>query len=284
MVTDSWTDIVDLATPAGVALRELAAALPQDRRFEITVFGSTPLQITLEPTLLSADVNLFCDAEELEPFVRAAGLHGEQADFHIQVSSGLNFRTSPRWLERARFVAHGNCTFRIPHPIDILIAKLHRLEEKDVRAFRVVIAKTGHPTEGELIREMQLAVDLFRPSFDEEKGHDLASNCRRLWPLLFGREIDPRKEIVAPALEERRRGYGEPARDHKQELREAAAEYRAEARRAPDGRRSRQRMIWRFPPKQSRRVLSRVAALAGRQGGLNFSPRDRIVAVSSSSS
>src|SRR5207244_12521334 len=37
---------------------------------------------------------------------------------------------------------------------------------------------------------LQLAVDLFRPSFDEEQGQDMANNCRRLWPLIFGREID----------------------------------------------------------------------------------------------
>ena len=79
-------------------------------------------------------------------------------------------------------------------------AKLNRLDDKDVRAFEVVLAKTGHPTEAELIRELQLAVDLFRPSFDEEQGHDMANNCRRLWPLIFGREIDPRAEIIAPAL------------------------------------------------------------------------------------
>ena len=88
-------------------------------------------------------------------------------------------------------------------------------------AFRAVIAKTGHPTEAELIKELQLAVDLFRPSFDEEQGHDMANNCRRLWPLIFGREIDPRAEIIAPALAIRKAGYGEPTRDYKQELRDA---------------------------------------------------------------
>ena len=133
----------------------------------------------------------------------------------------MNFRTSPRWRDRTQSARIGHVTFVFPHPIDILIAKLNRLDEKDVRAFRAVIAKTGHPTEAELIKELQLAVDLFRPSFDEEQGHDMANNCRRLWPLIFGREIDPRAEIIAPALAIRKAGYGEPTRDYKQELRDA---------------------------------------------------------------
>lgn len=203
-------------------MKRLAGRLPRDRDFDITVFGSAALQMTVEPSLLSNDVDLFSPAEDLEAFVREAGLHQEQSDFYIQVCSALNFRTSQHWASRVKSVRYENCAFHFPHPIDILIAKLNRLEEKDLLAFRVVMAKTGHPTEQELIRELQLAVDLFRPSFDEEQGHDLLNNCRRLWPLVFGREIDPRAEIIAPALEERRRGYGEPTRDYKKELRDAA--------------------------------------------------------------
>jgi hypothetical protein len=60
--------------------------------------------------------------------------------------------------------------------------------------------------------------------FDEENGHDMANNCRRLWPLIYGREINPRKEIIAPALAIRKAGYGEPTRDYKQELRDAVRE------------------------------------------------------------
>jgi len=205
-------------------LRRLASLLPQGREFQITVFGSAPLQIAVDPTLTSADVDVFSDFEDLNDIVMRAGLGTNQADFYIQVSSELNFRTSPRWKDRTQSARISNCTFIFPHPIDILIAKLNRLDEKDLRAFRSVIAKTGHPTEIELIKELQLAVDLFRPSFDEEQGHDMANNCRRLWPLIYGREIDPRAEIIAPALKIRREGYGEPVRDYKQELRDALKE------------------------------------------------------------
>ena len=47
------------------------------------------------------------------------------------------------------------------------------------------------------------------------------NNCRRLWPLVFGREIDSHVEIIAPALKIRRESYGELTRDYKQELRDA---------------------------------------------------------------
>jgi hypothetical protein len=221
MDLESWAGSINLAARAAELLRQLAAALPSDREFTITVFGSAPIQICVDSTLTSADVDVFSDFEPLREIADKAGLGQDKAEFFIQVSSELNFRTSPRWKGRTRSARIGNVTFVFPHPIDILIAKLNRLDEKDLRAFEVVRAKTGHPTEAELIKELRLAVDLFRPSFDEEQGHDMANNCRRLWPLIFGREIDPRAEIIAPALAIRKAGYGEPTRDYKQELRDA---------------------------------------------------------------
>jgi len=224
MDTESWAGSINLNTRAAELLRKLVAVLPQNREFAITVFGSAPIQICVDSTLASADVDVFSDFEFLREIADKAGLGQDKTEFYIQVSSELNFRTSPRWKDRTQSARIGNCTFIFPHPIDILIAKLNRLEEKDLLAFRTVLSKTGHPTEAELIHELQLAVDLFRPSFDEEQGHDMANNCRRLWPLIYGREIDPRAEIIAPALKIRREGYGEPVRDYKQELRDALKE------------------------------------------------------------
>lgn len=226
MDLESWAGSVDLDTPAGRLLKKLAAALPKNREFSITVFGSAPIQICVDSGLTSADVDVFSETEDLKDLVERLELGQGKAEFYCQVSSELNFRTSPRWRTRAKSVRVEGCMLHFPHPIDILIAKLNRLDEKDLEAFRVVRRKTGHPTEAELINELRIAVDLFRPSFDEEQGHDMANNCRRLWPLIYGREIDPRAEIVAPALQMRREGYGEPSRDYKQELREELSAYR----------------------------------------------------------
>jgi hypothetical protein len=165
MRIEQWNQALDLNTPAALALKRLADALPANRNFRIVVFGSGPLQIGIEPALLSGDVDVFSDDEELAELVNKLGLRNERPA--IEVSSELNFITSPRWRGRAQSFAFGKCTFVLPHPLDILIAKLNRLEEKDLDAFRAVIQKTGHPTEGELIYELQMAVDLFRPSFDE---------------------------------------------------------------------------------------------------------------------
>src|SRR5947209_1587743 len=89
-------------------------------------------------------IDPYSDCEELTETVKRAGLGEDQNQFCIQVSSELNFRTSPRWKDRSAKVRLGNCSFVFPHPIDILIAKLNRLEDKDLRAFEVVLAKTGH--------------------------------------------------------------------------------------------------------------------------------------------
>ena len=152
MELQSWAGSVDLTTRAAELLRQLVAVLPPDREFTITVFGSAPLQICIDSTLTSADVDVFSDFEFLREIADRAGLGQDHAAFYVQVSSELNFRTTSRWKDRAQSARIGNVTFIFPHAIDILIAKLNRLDDKDLRAFRVVIAKTGHPTEAELIQ------------------------------------------------------------------------------------------------------------------------------------
>ena len=114
----------------------------------------------------------------------------------------------------------------LPHPIDILIAKLHRLADKDLAAFHLVIEKTGHPSEEEMRAELQAAVDLYRPNFDEELSGDITTNTRVLWMELWGKDIDVRREIIAPARERILKGYAPDLarRDYKSELRRLAEE------------------------------------------------------------
>ena len=215
-----WAGEVDWESPAGQFLRSFLTRLPPDRPFRITLYGSAPLQLTIDRTLLSGDVDLFSnDDEDLNPLICEHGFGKDQAGpLYLGAGFELSFRTSPRWRERAKTFQLGNVSLTLPHPLDILIGKLDRLAPKDLEAFRRVIAVTGHPTAAEMKRELQNAVDLFRPAFDEESPNRYLENTRQLWREIFKAEMDVRREIIEPALARRKQGYGEPAPDYKKLL------------------------------------------------------------------
>jgi hypothetical protein len=216
-----WNGEIDWAVPAGQLLEKFLATLPKDRAFHFTLYGSAPLQLTVDRQLLSGDVDIFSDDDEdLSAFVAAAKLDKitSPAPLYLEPGFELSFRTSPRWRQRAKSVERGNVTLTIPHPFDILIGKLGRLDGKDLLAFERTRQLTGHPTAAELQRELQNAVDLFRPAFDEESPNQYPENTRKLWRELFHAEIDIRRDIIEPAIARRQQGYGEAPPDYKRAL------------------------------------------------------------------
>lgn len=214
-----WAGEIDWATPAGQLLQEFVRALPRDRSFHFTLYGSAPLQLTLDRQLMSGDVDLFTDDEEdLAALVAEAKLDKVHGGLYLEPGFELSFRTSPRWRQRAKSFQLDNVTLTIPHPLDILIGKLDRLEPKDLKAFERSLELTGHPTADELMRELRNAVDLFRPAFDEDSPNRYPENTRKLWRELFRSEIDIRREIIEPAIARRRQGYGEIPPDYKRIL------------------------------------------------------------------
>lgn len=215
-----WRAEIDWETPAGQFLKKFLALLPAERPFRITLYGSAPLQLTIDRNLLSGDVDLFSnDEEDLSPIIRTHKLDKEHGgNLHLEAGFELSFRTSPRWRERAKTFQLGKVSLTLPHPLDILIGKLDRLAPKDLEAFRRVMAVTGHPLAEEMKHELQNAVDLFRPGFDEESPNRYLENTERLWEEVFKSRIDVRKEIIEPALVRRKQGYGETPPDYKQML------------------------------------------------------------------
>ena len=137
---------------------------------------------------------------------------------YLEPGYRLSFRTTPLMAERAKVVSLGQVTVTIPHPLDILIGKLGRLDAKDLLAFRRVIDLTGHPIREELLQELRNAVDLFRPAFDDESPNLYPGNAVRLWRELWQAPLDVGRDIVAPALARRRAGYGDPPHDYKRSL------------------------------------------------------------------
>jgi len=219
-LTDNWwTGEIDWTTPAGQLLQRFLATLPEDRPFHLTLFGSAPLQLTVDRQLMSGDVDLFSDDDEdLSALIAAAKLDKTHGGFYLEPGFELSFRTSPRWRQRAKSVQRRNVTLTIPHPLDILIGKLNRLDSKDENAFERIRQLTGHPTSAELKLELQHAVDLFRPAFDEDSPNRYPENTRRLWREVFNEEIDVRREIIEPAIARRKQGYGEEPPDYKRAL------------------------------------------------------------------
>lgn len=214
-----WPGEIDWTTPAGQLLQKFLASLPGGRVFHFTLYGSAPLQLTVDRLLMSGDVDLFSDDDEdLSTLIAAAKLDKTHGGLYLEPGFELSFRTSPRWRQRAKVVQCGNVTLTVPHPLDILIGKLDRLEPKDLQAFARTIELTGHPTADELKRELQNAVDLFRPAFDEDSPNRYPENTRRLWREIFRAEIDIRRDIIEPAIARRKEGYGEPPPDYKKAL------------------------------------------------------------------
>jgi hypothetical protein len=203
----SWQPAINWQTPAGQLIDRLVAALPPERRWTIIVFGSSPLQLAFDPGFVSGDVDIIAPAE-VEEYCRQAQLLKGQSSMYIEPCTAAAFTVSADWMMRAFQVERRHVAFILPHPIDILVSKIKRLEEKDLNAFRLVREKTGHPTEEELVMALRRVVDIYRPSFDEESAGNPRHNTEILWHELFGKVIDVGQQIIAPAVAERRRNYG----------------------------------------------------------------------------
>ena len=88
---------IDWQTNAGRLLDRLVAKLPSVPRLEINVFGSAPLQLFIERTFVSEDVDLFAAEDgwlHLERFVTEQGWGKGQTEFYLQVCA--------RWPSGAR--------------------------------------------------------------------------------------------------------------------------------------------------------------------------------------
>lgn len=216
---DWWQGKVNWETSAGVLLLRFFSTLPTDRKFRLCLYGSAPLQLALERRWLSAFVDVFSkDDEYLAPWVQRAGMTTGQCGLYVKPGFALSFRASPLWRGRTLSVTVKNVSLAIPHPLDILIGNLDRLEAKDMGAFRMVMQLTGHPTEAEFKHELQNAADLFRPAFDDESPNRYPDNTCRLWQEVWQAAIDVKADIIQPALARRNQGYGTPPPPYRRAL------------------------------------------------------------------
>lgn len=210
---------INWETPAGRLLRKFIAGLSKERPIVLNVFGSTPLQLKLDPSFLSGDVDIF-SSEDLRDSLIDLQLGKGQSDPYIEIVPANVFIATPVWRDRADKRVFDNVTVYIANSLDVLVGKIKRLDPKDLDAFDLVRKKTGGPSEEVLKQALQGVVDMYRPSFDEENpGGDAIVNTRRLWLHFFGHDIDVREEIIVPGLKAREEAYGYTAPSYVEKLR-----------------------------------------------------------------
>jgi hypothetical protein len=218
-----WAPALNWDTAAGRALSTLLAGLQAaGGEWLVNIFGSAPLQMAYSQEFLSNDIETSVSwhrEPDYERIITEHHLGRGQAEIYIQSCKEAAFRTSPKWKDRAFRDVRGGVTLRFAHPMDILIGKLNRLEEKDLKAFYLVQSETAEPTEQTLLRELREAPDLFSHAYMAPHGAaSYAGNVSRFWKIFFERDIDVEREILIPANEFLQRDY-DMGESHKANLR-----------------------------------------------------------------
>jgi len=136
-----------LVEPADVP-RIVADAARLIGRGELVIFGSSALAFWLADAPRSRDVDLWCDPPERGQVVEA--LMGELSWYHerhgayVEVWAPETFAAPSEWRTRARRSIHEvspEVTLLVPHPHDVLLAKLERMTETDVDHARRILAE-----------------------------------------------------------------------------------------------------------------------------------------------
>ncbi len=202
-------------TPAGQVLDAFLAGLRHaapEYREPLTLFGSAAIQLCLDESFTSADVDVMVVSDDgfLREIAKSLGLGRTgtlRPAYGIQICPPQLFRATPHYLHRAWIEERHGLKIVVPHLRDILIAKLHRsrapdqagLAPKDRRAFqRVRELCQGHPTEADLIEDLRLC----EPSLcvqTKEGANAFRLNVLDLFEVLFGRRLDIENEILKPA-------------------------------------------------------------------------------------
>ena len=87
-----WAGQVDWTTAAGRLLDTFFATLPRDKAFHFTLYGSAPLQMTVDNELMGGNVDFFSDDDmDLISLVHAAKLDKSSSGFYLEPGFYLSF-------------------------------------------------------------------------------------------------------------------------------------------------------------------------------------------------
>jgi hypothetical protein len=161
----AWEGKVNWASRPGKTLDAFTRFLSADsdlRECAIIVFGSSPLEMCLNLDVNSADVDMMSDQMQL--VIKAALARSSEMlalDPRIQFVLPGVFMAAGSWPLRATEAQRNGVSVLLPHPLDIVFGKLHRLDEKDVVAIDLLRERFGRPTREDIDRYCQDNSDLF---------------------------------------------------------------------------------------------------------------------------
>jgi hypothetical protein len=120
---------------------------------ELVVFGSAALSFWLGDPPASRDVDLWTvppeKGEAIEALMGELSWYHEKFSIHAEVWSPDTFKAPPRWRERAKvfsFEQHPDVRVVCPHPHDVVLAKLERMDPKDREHIESVLRQMPLPS------------------------------------------------------------------------------------------------------------------------------------------
>ncbi|MBN2498162.1 MAG: hypothetical protein JXR96_26465 [Deltaproteobacteria bacterium] len=115
---------------------------------EIVVFGSSALAFWLESPPQTRDVDIWCEPSERGDIVQAVmgelSWYDEKHGAYVEVWAPETFAAPRDWRSRARTLRYDDfpdATVVVPHPHDVLLAKLERLDESDREHVQRILAE-----------------------------------------------------------------------------------------------------------------------------------------------
>lgn len=197
----TWDPQIDCQTHSGSLLHRLTSAMsatPDIRECGLLIFGSSPLEFGLGIALNSGDIDITPD--QLYPifgtFLKNNNLLSGNP--HVQLCPPGLFRPGQMWPRRAVNRTLNEVEVLLPHPIDIIAGKLHRLDERDYQGIQKLIDSTGRPTSADMLTYAKENPDwLLSEGAVNEKVVD---NFETFYSFLGGKDLDVREDILKASL------------------------------------------------------------------------------------
>lgn len=197
-----WNPRIDCETPSGKLLNRLTAAMSSKKDIQecgLLVFGSSPWEFGAGLPVNSGDIDVTPDQ-----FYPIFGAFLEDKDFltgnpHVQLCPPGVFRPGQMWSSRAVHRMLNGIEVTLPHPIDIIAGKLHRLDSRDYRGINLYLESTGRPTPQDMAKYGRENPDWLMSG--SEKNQTVIANLETFHSYLGGDRLDVENDIIGNAAQ-----------------------------------------------------------------------------------